>query len=456
MSNTKTSHLFIDDTLPSSQAKQRYKKRRETLLTQVNAPILLVGITHSPNHTHVWSSLNSYIYQEPSLLYYTGINQIRTALLLIPGHPHTLFIDEKNPKKEFWEGLHLGYGTQESEAEITEITGISSIKPFDELALTIQSFLQETTPKTIYTLWHTDAKNKAIKDSNYLTKTQLTRWIKTSSPTTTLQNISLIMWPQRLNLDETDIQNMITANQMTATAFKNTLSHLPKMTSETQISARINYEIATQSHFGNSFPSIVASGQNATILHYTQNNAPTDKANLLLLDFGTRFQSINADISRTVPLSGKFNPLQKALYNFVLQTQKEVEANAKPGTTFKDLNQLAWATLHQRVSNFITNHSGKMTLSYDAQPHNIGHFLGLQVHDGDPSRKYRNTPFVPGNCITSEPGLYGHFTATIDGQKYNEWIGIRIEDNLLITPTGCQNLSTSCPKEIDELEGLIS
>lgn len=450
------SHLFITSGLSSDDAKKRYQHRRTTLLKTANAPILLVGIDTGPNHTHVWSSLNSYIYQEPSLLYYTGINQVRTALLLAPGQPDTLFIDPKNPSKEFWEGRHLGCGTAEAETEITNLTGFTHIKPFDFLALEVQHLLTQTTPTTMYTLWHTNAKNKAIKDTHFAAKSQLSRWIKACSPHTQLSNISDMMWAQRLVMDDADIQCMLTANQMTATAFKATLSTLKTMTSEQDIAAKLNYEIAKQSPYGNSFPSIIASGQNATILHYTQNDAKTSPEDLLLMDFGTKFQAINADISRTVPLSGTYSPLQKALYQCVLDTQKAVENAAKPGATFNDLNTIAWHSLKNKVTQFLSDHNGTMTLSYDTQPHNIGHFLGIQVHDGDPSRKYRSTPFVPGNCITNEPGLYGHFTATINGQTYSQYIGIRIEDNLLITSTGCQNLSTSCPKEITDIEALLA
>ncbi len=450
------SHLWITDDLPLEQAKKRYFRRRQQLLEAVGTPILLVGIEHGPNHTHVWASTSRFVYQEPSLVYYMGINQVRTALFCAPGHPDTLFIDPKDLKKEFWEGLRFGCGTSEAEAEITQVTGITSIRPYEELALFIQHFLMETLPENFHTLWHISTRNKVIKDSNYEAKTKLLRWIKACSPGTQLLNLSDVMWMQRLKLDETDVEMMTKANEITSRAFKLTAKKLKAMSSETHISAELNYQIAKQTYFGNSFPSIVASGRNATVLHYIRNNAPVCQGNLILLDFGARWQSMNADISRVLPLSGKFNALQKALYSIVLTIQKEVEAEVKPGVTFAQLNEWAWKRMYERVSLLITEHQGKMTLNYDVQPHNIGHFLGSQVHDGDPSRRYRDTPFVAGNCITNEPGLYGYFEATIDGAFYGEWIGIRIEDNLLITPTGCRNLSAGCPKEIRDVEDYLS
>ncbi|MFT5171139.1 MAG: Xaa-Pro aminopeptidase, partial [Candidatus Marinamargulisbacteria bacterium] len=209
------------------------------------------------------------------------------------------------------------------------------------------------------------------------------------------------------------------------------------------------------SYFLNSFPSIVAAGKNATILHYMKNNAPFKSGDMILLDFGARWQNMCADVSRTVPVNGRFSPLQKLLYGIVLEAQKAVESAAKPGTTIAHLNQVCWDYINQELQEKIIAKGGKVRLDYKVRPHNVSHLMGVQVHEGDPFRHYRNHKLKADWMISNEPGLYGHFSLTIDGELHEQTIGIRIEDNLIITKDGCRNLSLGCPKEIKALEQLI-
>jgi Xaa-Pro aminopeptidase len=224
------------------------------------------------------------------------------------------------------------------------------------------------------------------------------------------------------------------------------LPQISRCTSETEVAGKLNGLLQEKTPFGQSFPSIIASGINGTILHYTKNNDPLDTNELILLDFGARWQGMTADISRTVPLSGKFNPLQRLLYTLVLDTQTFVESQVKAGTKLADINQACWEYMNQELDLRFTQKGGKMNRPYTKAPHNVSHLIGLQVHDGDPFRDYKNIPLKAGTIISNEPGLYGHFEITLDGVFYSSYIGIRIEDDLWITDTGCINLSTDCPK----------
>jgi Xaa-Pro aminopeptidase len=207
---------------------------------------------------------------------------------------------------------------------------------------------------------------------------------------------------------------------------------------------------------GLSFPNIVASGKNATVLHYLKNDEPIEPGSLVLLDFGVRYGTMHADITRTVPHSGKFNPLQALLYGIVLDTNKMNQKNAKPGETIRNLNKKTWRFLEEQLQARFFARGGKAMRSYMGQPHGVSHLMGEQEHDGDPHRIYQDYPLQPGWQISNEPGLYGHFQITLDGRKYSEWIGIRIEDDLLITKDGCRNLCAAVPKEIHELEALAA
>ena len=180
------------------------------------------------------------------------------------------------------------------------------------------------------------------------------------------------------------------------------------------------------------------------------------KKSLLLLDFGCRYNSCVSDVSRTIPLSGKFNPLQRLLYQIVLDAQRLVEEHVGPGVTFHSLNEMCWTFIENALQVRLLLPGGKMERHYKTRPHNIGHLIAHSVHDGDPFRHYSSEPLEIGMVLTNEPGLYGHFEMIIDDEFYSEDCGIRIEDQLLITDKGCQNLTKNCPKSIDELEHLLA
>ena len=173
-----------------------------------------------------------------------------------------------------------------------------------------------------------------------------------------------------------------------------------------------------------------------------------------LLDFGLRHWHMPSDVSRTIPISGTFTPLQRCLYTIVLEAQMAVENLAKEGVTIQELNDLCWTTLETLLNERFHNQGGISQRAYTRQPHNVSHLMGLMVHDGDPYRNYRTLPLNAGMAISNEPGLYGEFEITLDGIHYKDIIGIRIEDNLLITKTGCINL-TNCPKTCDDIETLL-
>ena len=164
---------------------------------------------------------------------------------------------------------------------------------------------------------------------------------------------------------------------------------------------------------------------------------------------------MNADISRTIPINGTFNPLQKLLYNIVLNAQQKVEEAVKPGVTIYELNEICWTFINNECEKQILKKGGKIARAYDKAPHNVSHFLGLEVHDGDPFRNYRKDPLNVGQVISNEPGFYGEVELEIDGTLYSEHLGIRIEDDLLITENGCENLSKECPKTITEIEARL-
>jgi len=306
--------------------------------------------------------------------------------------------------------------------------------------------------KKIGIYWHEDQKKKDRKDHH----TQLKKKVRTLLPKCIILNVNAELTQSRLRVDNYDLGNLKSAITKSNTAFQQTLTEIRHCKTEADIHATLHYNIHRQSYFQNSFNTIVANGKNACTLHYTKNNAPLNNKSLLLIDFGIRWHGMCSDISRTFPLSGTFNPLQKLLYSIVLSAQKEVEKNAKAGISIDELNNLCWQHLNDLLDKKVRSQGGKIKKDYDINPHNVGHLIAHQVHDGDYYRVYKSSPLQEGNVITNEPGFYGHVTMKIDGKAYSEDIGIRIEDNLLITKDGCENLSKAIPKTITQLEALLT
>jgi Xaa-Pro aminopeptidase len=176
---------------------------------------------------------------------------------------------------------------------------------------------------------------------------------------------------------------------------------------------------------------------------------------LALLDFGVRWMTMHADISRTIPVSGKFNPMQKMLYEIVLRAQSAVQRKARKGVTIDELNDCCWGSINRGLERVFRKAGGEFKLKYKERPHGVSHLMGEQEHDGDPFRNYTKEPMREGWMISNEPGLYGQFYIRLNGRVYDEEIGIRIEDNLLITKTGCRNLSKSIPKTVEQIECLM-
>ena len=232
-----------------------------------------------------------------------------------------------------------------------------------------------------------------------------------------------------------------------------------------------------QTASGLAFPSIVAGGKNATTLHYVKNDEDLVSGELILMDFGARVGTQHSDISRTFPVNGTYNPLQKLLYDIVLNTQIYHQNMVKPGANLNELTFKSWNFLEQELKEKFFDLGGRSRRIYHAggacvdsqnheelslvnidsviKPHGISHLMGEQEHDGDPFRLYGSLPLQEGWMISNEPGIYGHFEIDLNGELFSEWIGIRIEDDLILTKDGCRNLSENFPHTTDEIETLM-
>ena len=244
-------------------------------------------------------------------------------------------------------------------------------------------------------------------------------------------DISPLIAAARRRKDVGEVEHIYRAIEITELAHDSAIQAIKDGALESEVQASLEYMIIA-SHARTSFPSIVASGKNSTILHYNENSGTMRNGDLVVVDIGAEFNNYCADLTRTYPVSGTFSKRQKELYNIVLQTQEHIALLAKPGMWLKNKDNVD-KSLHHLAVKFLAKHG------YDKYfPHGIGHFLGLDVHDvGDYS-----VPLQEGDVITIEPGIY----------IAQERIGIRIEDNYWITKDGAVCLSENLPKEADDIE----
>lgn len=243
---------------------------------------------------------------------------------------------------------------------------------------------------------------------------------------------------------------------ITADAVQKIMTNISKKKKESVLNAEVEYVFALN-EVQKAYQTIVASGNNGNILHYTKNDEVLNKDKMILVDVGCEYELYASDITRTFPANGTFSKDQKEVYSKLLEIQKKIISKVKPGITFEKLNHLYVLEMAQLLIDLKILKEDREEIieskSYKKYcPHSIGHWLGLDVHDRNPYKE-DNKPvkFEAGMVITIEPGIYIGKDDKAVPQKYRE-IAIRIEDDILVTKEGNENLSKQIPKEIKEIE----
>ncbi|QBF23909.1 aminopeptidase P family protein ['Catharanthus roseus' aster yellows phytoplasma] len=370
--------------------------------------------------------------------YLTGINQPNTILLLVktPNLSHTfLFLEENNPSKALWDGDILSF----SDAYLISQINLSNLKNI----LTFETFLFQMINPLRGSF--VDSLEGFYFDLSKQTLDQKASWAleycqKMASlyPFLQVYNSSSFLFSLRQTksvYEQTQIQKALDINHQALNYLSKNLK--PGMY-EYQIAALFHYFLENN-QTQKSFETIAASGKNALILHYNKPNCQLKPNDLLLFDAGVTYNHYSSDITRCYPVSGQFSSLQKDIYNLVLKANKEIIAWVKPHHTFTQLNQYGKDILLQGLKEMSLLKEGETIHQYCY--HGLGHHLGLDIHD------VCNYTGVIGtnSVITVEPGLY----------LKDLGIGVRIEDNLLITQEGAVNLSKHIPKEVKDIEALM-
>lgn len=333
----------------------------------------------------------------------------------------TIFINPYDEFKAKWVGAPL------SKEEVTNISGIENVRYLDSFDQYFQYALGNA--KTVYLdLEPTELKSQLTLDE------ELAKNIREKKPWLNIKNARDLFRSARTVKDEAEISLMKKAISITNEGIKNILSNL-KEGYEYQIESYFDQAIKYYGATGFAFPTIAASGKNACCLHYGDNNCIARDGDLILFDLGASVNMYCADISRTFPVSGKFTERQKQIYNIVLAGQELVFKHARPGVTTRELNKV--------LVDFYGEELIKIGLISDPSEvskyyyHGVSHHIGLDCHD-----LCDYGPLKPGCVISNEPGLY----------IAEEGIGIRIEDDVLITENGAEWLSPQIIKTVEEIE----
>ncbi|MEW6992313.1 Xaa-Pro aminopeptidase [Colwelliaceae bacterium 6441] len=393
--------------------------------------------------------------QNKNFYYLTGFNEPEAVLVLIKAKvsQSILFCLAKDPLQEVWHGRRIGYEKAKSDY------GFEQSFSLDEIDELMSEYLS-----CAAAVYYLRGENSCFDQQVYqwldAVKAKSRQGITAPKQLIDCQNI---IEELRLIKSPDELAIMRKVNVISGKAHQRAMEKSASGQFEYQIEAEILHEFARHGARHPAYNSIVAGGDNANILHYTNNDQLLNEGELLLIDAGGELAGYAADITRTFPVNGLFTEPQKALYQLVLDAQEHCIKAIKPQQTLANLNTLCCEILTQGLLELGILSGDYQTLLDDKACkkyfiHGLGHWLGLDVHDvGDYQviDKKQTRAFAKGMVMTIEPGLY----IPLDDESVDvKWrgIGIRIEDNIAVTDQGHENLTTNAPKSIAAIEQLMS
>ncbi|MBE5939086.1 MAG: M24 family metallopeptidase [Lachnospiraceae bacterium] len=409
------------------------KKRRERLIEMLpdnSIAIIASGIAPMRSLDEVYPfSVDRNFY------YLTGIDSENMLLVInkTAGRKSVSLYIER-----FDETLAKWVGGRMLKDEAKEISGIESINYIDEFEGNLTAQLDRTRHCELTVFCDLWRNNINQPDSEGI---KISKKIREIYPAIVIKDIYKIMAELRIIKDDFEIECIQKAIEATGKAVVEMMKYTKVGMNECEVEGMFDFALTKQGIREHAFKTIVAGGGRGTTLHYSDNNMEIEKDNLVLTDLGCTYNHYSADITRTYPASGKFTDEQKKVYNIVLGVQKLVIANAKPGKTIRELNDMVIKYYEEELKKAGILCDGEKVTEY--YYHNISHQLGLDTHDMSLGNDY---PLAKGMVITVEPGLY----------ISKMGIGIRIEDDVLITDGEAKVLSHMIPKETEDLERLLS
>jgi Xaa-Pro aminopeptidase len=432
--------LFDEDRLPASF----HKSRRDSIQAKMNGRSAALFLA-APMKNRA-NDVNYEYHQDPNFYYLTGHLQANAALLLfnepvvIDGKTtkEIFFVEQKNPTKETWTGVRLGIEGAESILNFKTVYLIDSLSKVLDV---VQASLDTLYFAPPYRGIKDHATNQQIDNATDVVDSLRRKYpsLNIYSPNRYLNRLRMIKTPEELAL----MRKAITISCKAHNAILQ--SSVPGM-HEYEIQALGEYMFKKYGCEYTGYPCIVGSGNNSTILHYETNRRKTESGDFIEMDIGGEYHGYTADVTRSFPINGKFTPEQRAIYEIVLEAADSGIVAAKSGNRFRAPHDAAVKVIKAGLVRLGISEDGADYMKYFM--HGTSHYLGLDVHDAGTLGLLE-----PNVVITVEPGIYIAAGSPCDVKWWK--IGCRVEDDILITETGNENLSKSSPRTIPEIEALM-
>ena len=381
--------------------------------------------------------------QNSDLFHLSGIDQEETILLLFPDsqkeeYRELLFVKETNEHIAVWEGAKL------NKSEAFEISGIKTVYWLNEFESVLKSIITDVEFVYLNSNEHSRATIEVeTRDARF------SKWMRENYPAKSYEMSAPIMHDIRSVKDEREVALIQKACDLTESAFRKILKTVKPGTMEYEIEADIVHEFIRNKSRGFAYTPIIASGRNACVLHYIDNNSECKSGDVILMDFAAEYANYASDMTRCIPVSGKFTERQKQVYNAVLRVMRAATKMLVPGTLLHEYQKKVGLLMEKELlylglitQDDIDNQSLDHPVYKKFFMHGTSHFLGLDVHDVG----FFSKPIRAGMVFTCEPGIY----------IPEENLGIRIENDILVTEDGPVDLMANIPIEADEIEALMS
>ncbi len=451
---------------PAPFTAQEYASRRARLAAEMGDGVLLVLGAREPDADYLT------FHQTTDFRYLTGLTEPGAALVVARrGGAVTsrLFVPAADRSREVWEGVRLGVEGARARTGLATTTADRLLPALDSL-LRRGGVLYTTAPLA-----------RGVGPLATLTEEQqVARALADRHPGVRLASLDQDLRRLRADKSAAEIDRIRRAVYVTVLAHRAAMRMVHPGTNEFEVQGLVEYTFRRNGAERPSFATIVGSGPNSTALHYNADDRFIQAGEVVVMDIGASYGGYAADVTRTIPASGRFSPEQRAVYETVLAAQKAAEARARPGTTWYELNEVADSVIAEGLARLGLIESPRATYQCgDASGarcpqyrlfymHGLGHGIGLEVHDPEASNY---GPLRLGSVFTIEPGIYvrpealDELRATPGNRALLERIrpaverfrnvGVRIEDDFLLSPAGLERLSAGAPREVDEIEALM-
>ena len=436
---------------PGAPSKQNTKQRREEFMERIAGGIAIFPAAP----TAIRNSDVEHPYRQDTDFYYlTGFEEPNAVTVLTPDHPEhkfVLFVQPKDREREVWTGWRAGPESARRDY------GADAAFTIDKLDEELPKLAQKA-DRIYYSFGGDPTFDERV--TGLIRHFQRVRQREGTGPTSVIDP-SEILHEMRLIKNPAELEILRKAIDITCEGHLAAMGAIKPAAYEFEIDAVVGYTFRRNGSPRPGYASIVGSGANATVLHYTTNNQRIEDGNLVLIDAGAEFGYYTGDVTRTLPANGRFSKEQAELYQLVLDAQLQAIASVRPGETFVEPHDRAVRVLTEGLVRVGLLSGDVETLIEEGAfkkfyMHRTSHWLGMDVHDAGPYKvadEWRK--LAPGMVLTVEPGLYiAEDTDDVDPRFRG--IGIRIEDDVLVTETGNEVLSARVPKSIDEIERVMS